>query len=74
MSIQEHHPLHMNCAGDDAFSVYWSVEDLGSVTRKPCLEVVDAQFADKDLLLSGDLEVDGQSVVEPQVDVLHGVA
>lgn len=74
MSIQEHHPLHIYSAGDDAFSVYWSVEDLGSVTRKPCLEVVDTQFADKDLLLSGNLEVDGQSVVEPQVDVLHDVA
>ena len=47
---------------------------LVSITRKPSLEVVDAQFADKDLLLGRYLEVDGQSVVEPQVDILHGVA
>lgn len=48
----------------------------GSVSREPVLEFIDAELADQNpSFASGrNPEVDGQAVVEPQVDILHGAA
>ena len=59
---------------DGATGAVFRLRRALSRAREPVLEVVDAELADQNLAVGRHLEVDGQPVVEPQVDVLHGAA